>query len=365
MKTCRRCLFTDKIPGIKFNKNGTCNYCDIHDQLEEQYPTNINKLNEIAQTIKRKRRRVYDVIVGVSGGCDSSYMLRLAKQLGLNPLAVHFDNGFDSEISQKNMSRICTHLKVDYETRTVDQAEYNDIYHSFFKAGLPDIEAVTDIALMATLYESAWKHKVKYIFVGHSFRTEGIAPLGYTYMDSGYVRSVQKRFGTLKIKTLPELRFFTFLKYMFAGIKRIRPLYYINYNKDRARKVLTSKYGWEWYGGLHKESIITDYVKNFWAWTRYGIDKRVTEFSGLIRSNLMSRQEAFYIMKNPPEISNEVFLQTIKLLGFNPAKYIAEPRRTYKDFGNYKIWFKIFKPLFWVFLKLDRIPLSFYTKYCK
>ena len=361
MKVCNRCLFNENTPGIKFNADGTCNYCDLHNELEKQYPTG----DIIGLGRKLKTKNEYDCVIGISGGCDSSFMLYLAvKVMGLKPLAVHFNNGFNSEISISNMKKMCGKLGVTLEIRKIDPKEYNDIYHSFFKAGLPDIEAVTDLALMASLYESAYKHKIKTVFVGHSFRTEGISPLGYSYMDSGYVRSVQKTFGTLPIKTLPELRFLTFMKYLLSGIKRIRPLYYIDYDKEQIKEFLSNEFGWQWYGGLHKESIISDFVKNYWIWQRYGVDKRVTEYSGLVRTGTITRDEANEILSIHPDISDWTHAETTRILGFNPDEYLNYPKKTYKDFKNYKRLFKIFRPLFWIFLKLDRIPLSFYKKYC-
>jgi len=361
---CKRCLFDDKVPNITFT-DGICSYCELHDRLDEQYPFNIGKIAKLGNSIRSENK--YDCVVGVSGGCDSSYMLYLTKNImGLNPLAVHFNNGFDTKVSKDNMLKMCSILKIDLKIREVDRNEYIDIYHSFFKAGLPDIEACTDIALMATLYEYAYKYGIKNIFVGHSFRTEGISPIGFgSYMDSCYIRDVQKKHGTYKIKTLPELRFFTFLKYMFAGIKRIRPLYYIDYDKEKVKEFLHRKFGWEWYGGLHKESIITDYVKNFWTWERYGIDKRLTELSGLIRSGQISKERAKEILKTKPAITETTHRKTIEILGFDPAKYIDLQKVTYKKYRNYKKLFKAFRILFWAFCKAGRIPLSFYVKYCK
>ena len=364
MKVCKTCLYTENTPNITFNTDGICNYCELHDKLEKQYPTGNDKLIELSKTIKTDNK--YDCIIGISGGCDSSFMLHLAvKVMKLNPLAVHFNNGFNSEISINNMKLMCKKLNVDLEIRHINPVEYNDIYHSFFKAGLPDIEAVTDIALMSTLYEYAYKHKVKNVFVGHSFRTEGISPIGYSYMDSMYISDVQRTYGTQEIVTLPELKISDFIKYMFSGIRRIRPLYYIDYDKEQVKEFLADEYGWEWYGGLHKESIISDYVKNYWTWKRYGIDKRITELSGLVRSGMMARGDADYILSEHPVVSDERKQEVVKLLGFNPDMYINIKKRTYKEFRNYKSLFKLLRPLFWIFLKLDRIPLSFYEKYCK
>lgn len=204
LKRCSRCVYHEKTPGIFFDGNGVCNYCKIYDQMNLQYPTGQEGrkyLKVLADQIKRNGAgKQYDCIVGVSGGCDSSFMLYQIKELGLRPLAVHFDNTWNSKIAVENLRRMLKTLNVDLYTHVVDNEEYDDLCKSFLKAGVPDLDIPNDIGLATTLYQAAKKYDVKYIFDGHSFRTEGISPLGWTYMDGKYIDSVQKNLGFALLK---------------------------------------------------------------------------------------------------------------------------------------------------------------------
>ncbi len=180
-------------------------------------------------------------MVGVSGGCDSSYML-YKRELGLRPLAVHFDNTWDRRSRSKTSQRP-RELDVDLYTLVVNNREYDDIYRSFLKAGTPDIEAPTDIGLAVTLNLACEKYGVRYIFEGHSFRTEGISPLGWIYMDGKYIQSVQTQYGTLPLKTFPNMSFFVPPVDGAAGIGKHRPLYYMDYVKTDAMGSSPARWG--------------------------------------------------------------------------------------------------------------------------
>ena len=258
-RRCTRCLYDETVLGITFDSEGVCNYCHMHDQLDREYPTGSEgerRLRKIADKARKEgQNKKYDVVVGVSGGCDSSYLLYITKQLGLRPLAVHFDNTWNSAVATENIHNVLRALDVDLYSYAVDHEEYDDIYRSFFQSGTPDIDAQSDIALTTTLYIAAEKYGVKYIFIGHSFRTEGISPLGWIYMDGKYIESVQKQYGTYPLKTFPNLWLSAFLRWTaIKGIKRIRPLYYVDYIKKDAMTLLSNEFGWEWYGGHHLEN---------------------------------------------------------------------------------------------------------------
>lgn len=182
-------------------------------------------------------------------------MIYLAVQLGLRPLAVHFDNTWNSKQAVENIHNILKKLDIDLFTYVVDNQEYDDINRSFLKSGVLDWDSATDIGLASVLNMAAEKYKLKYIFEGHSFRTEGISPLGWLYMDGKYIESVQKKHGTVPLKTFPNMLLPQFIKWtVVLGIKKIRPLYYINYVKKDAMSLLTQEYGWKWYGGHHLEN---------------------------------------------------------------------------------------------------------------
>jgi N-acetyl sugar amidotransferase len=368
---CTRCLYDETVPRIQFDEQGVCNYCHIHDSLEKEYPTGevgMQRLKLIADRIRRDgRRKKYDVIVGVSGGCDSSYMLYLAKQLDLRPLAVHFDNTWDSTIAVENIHDVLKKLDVDLYTYVVDNKEYDDIYRSFLKAGLPDVEAPTDIGLAVVLNKACEKFGIKYIFEGHSFRTEGIAPLGWIYMDGKYIQSVQKAYGTMPLRTYPNMLLPDFMKWTAVlGLQKLRPLYYIDYVKKDAMTLLTRELGWEWYGGHHLENRFTAFWHTYFMPVRYGIDTRLLGHAALVRTGQMTREQGLELISQPQAYDPELVDMVKKRLGFSDEAFdqiMHLPKRTYRDFRTYKHTFEKMRGIFWLLYKLNRVPKSFYLKY--
>jgi N-acetyl sugar amidotransferase len=373
MVQCSRCLYDETVPHISFDENGVCSYCHLHDQLNAEYPTGsegMKRLEAIASRIRREgRKKKYDVVVGVSGGCDSSYLLYFSKKLGLRPLAVHFDNTWDSTIAVENIQRVLKNLDVDLYTYVVDNKEYDDIYRSFLKAGVPDTEAPTDIGLAVTLNLACEKFGVRYIFEGHSFRTEGIAPLGWIYMDGKYIQSVQRQYGSYPLKTFPNMLLPDFLKWtVLLRIEKIRPLYYMDYVKEDAKAILTNELGWKWYGGHHLENRFTAFWHTYFMPQRYGIDTRLLGHSALVRSGQMTREKGLELISEPQKFDPELVEMVIKRLGFTQEEFrsiMALPKRTYREFKTYKKTFERLRWLFWVLYKLNRVPKSFYLKFTK
>lgn len=223
-KICSRCILDTTVPEIKFDENGVCNYCKLHDRLEEKYTLNEEgqrKLNGLVEEIKSDGKgKKYDCIVGVSGGTDSTYTLYVVKKMVLRPLAVHLDNGWNSEIAVRNIKNAVAKLGVDLHTIVLDWEEFKDIQLSFLKASVPDAEIPTDIAILGALFKAAADEKIRYVINGHSFRTEGNSPIGWSYMDGRYVKSVQKIFGSKKLKTFTNVTIFDLLYYLI--LKRVR-----------------------------------------------------------------------------------------------------------------------------------------------
>lgn len=372
-RRCTRCLYDLSVSGITFDNAGVCSYCHTHDMLEKEYPTGAEGqrvLEEMADRIRSAgRHKPYDVVVGVSGGCDSSYMLRLAKQLGLRPLAVHFDNTWDSTIAVQNIERVLKAYDVDLFTYVVDNEEYDDIYRSFLEAGVPDIESPTDIALAATLYRACEEYGIRYIFEGHSFRTEGISPLGWLYMDGKYIQSVQRQYGKLPLRTFPNLTILNQLKWMgLKGIRKIRPLYYVDYHKKRAMEILHEETGWEWYGGHHLENRFTAFYHTYFLPRRFGVDGRLLGYSALVRVGQLDRDEGLKLIAGPPEYDAGLIEMVKKRLGFSDDEFerlMNLPRRTYREFKTYKRTFERMRPIFWALYRLDRVPKSFFMKYTR
>lgn len=369
---CSRCIYDETVPKISFDDEGVCNYCRQIDSIEAEYPTGAEgaaRLQKMVDDMKAAGRgKKYDAIIGVSGGCDSSYLVHQMKEVyGLRLLAAHFDNTWNSTIATENIHNLLDKLNVDLFTIVVNNKEYDDIYRSFFKAGVKDLETPTDIALATTLYRAAEKFGIKYMIEGHSFRTEGVAPLGWIYMDGKYIQSVHNQFGKVPMKTFPNLWLKDQLRWMlFGGIKKVRPLYLMDYDKEAAKKLLAEKYGWQWYGGHHLENRFTAFYHSHFLPTRWGVDFRIAGYSAYCRNGWLSREEALRLMDEPPHIEAGLVDFVKKRLGFSDEEYerlMTMPKKNYTDYVTYKKTFERMRPFFWLMYKMDLIPKSFYMKY--
>ena len=373
MQTCNRCIYHSDIPKITFNTEGICNYCEQYDSMNSQYPTGeagrkiINAYVEIMK--KDGMGKPYDVVIGVSGGCDSSYMLHLAKNVyGLRVLAVHFDNTYNSKIAVENIKTIIDKLNIDLFTYVVDNSEFEAIQRSLLKASVPEFEAATDLALATTHYMACEKYGVKHIWEGHSFRTEGVSPPGWFYMDAKYIKSIHKKFGDGKIKSTPLLWLSKWIKWMVVNkIKKFRPLYYMDYNKDETKKFLTKEYGWQWYGGHHMENRTAYFINNYYLPVKFGIDLRWCEYSALVRSGQMSRDEALQKIKEPKPFEKDLLTEIKTRLSYDDKQWdgiMNAPNKHYTDYTTYKRTFERLRPFFFLLYKKGYVTRSFYDKFC-
>lgn len=371
LKRCSRCLYDEETPNITFDEKGVCNYCIKDDELRRDFPGGSEgreDFEKIIDEIKREGKgNKYDVIIGVSGGADSSYMCHIAKEYDLRPLAVHFDNTWDSTIATQNIRNLLEKLDIDLWTYVINNNECDDIYKSFLHASTSDLEIPTDIALAAVLNMAAQKFKVKHIFEGHSFRTEGMAPLGWIYMDAKYIDDVHKRFGKMPMKTFPDFRFFKQLKWMlFSGLKKIRPLWYLDYDKSATKKMLAENYEWQWYGGHHLENRITAFYHTYYLPRKFDIDMRTLGYSARIRSGQMTREDGIVRLEDSPKFDEELFEMILKRYGYSLGEFeklMLLPIKNFKDYNTYKSLFEKLRPFYYIMAKAELIPWSFYHKY--
>lgn len=375
LKMCARCIITSDVPRSALEESDVCYYCGLHDSLDAQYPIgpeSVAALEAFAERIKREAKANgsdYDCILGVSGGTDSSFLAHLLVELGVKPLAVHFDNTWNSPTATGNIYAVLDKLGIELETYVVDNTEYDDIYRAFMLAGVKDIEAQTDIGFMGVLYRAAEKHGIKHIVEGHSFRTEGISPMGWLYMDGGYIEDVHRRYGRVPMKTFPNMAFGDFLRWStWNAIQRTRPLYWLDYQKEDAKKFLVTTYGWKWYGGHHLENRFTAFYHTYFLPKRWGINFRQIELSALVRSGQLDRSVALEAFLAPRQGDADIIGLVKKRLGFDDQEFDAVmnlPHRNYREFRTYKKRFERLRPLFWLLWKLNRVPRSFYEKFCK
>jgi N-acetyl sugar amidotransferase len=373
LKVCSRCIYDERVSEITFDEKGICNYCYQIEKLRQEYCTGKKKGNENLKKIiikikKSGEGKKYDCVIGISGGTDSSYLLYLAKEWGLKPLAVHYDNTWNSSIATQNIRKILSALDIDLYTYVVDNKESDDIFKSFFLADVSEIEGPTDLALAEVMYRAAFKHKIKYIFEGHSYVTEGITPVGRNYFDGRYIRSIHNKFGNLPMKTYPLMTFSRFLFWtVIARIRKIRPFWYIEYNKEEARNFLEKNYDWKYYGGHHLENKMTSFFQSVYAPQKFNSDFRNNTLAALVREGIVSRKYAWNEYKKTPFIEKGLVEYFIKRLNLTNDKYqeiMSRPPKSWMQYPNYKKYFEILKPLFFFLAKLNLVPMSFYLKYC-
>lgn len=297
-------------PDIWFDEDGVSSH--VHAFRETMEPIvqaansgqRLGELEAMFDRIKESGKgKPYDCVVGVSGGVDSSYLILQAVKHGLRPLAVHFDSGWNSELAVDNINNIIKRLDLDLYTDVVDWREMRDLQLSFFKASVPNCDIPTDHAFPSVAYQQATKYGIKYILSGSNLSAESILPQswGYSSSDASHVKGIQKRFGSVPLKTYPTLGLFKRYGWYetVKGIETVKPLDYMPYFYDDAKQTITEELGWRDYGGKHYESIFTRYFQGYYLPHKFGFDKRKAHYSSLILSGQMTRDEAIEKLKQP------------------------------------------------------------------
>jgi N-acetyl sugar amidotransferase len=305
---CVRCVMDTTDLEISFDVNGYCNHCaeflNIRDKYKYQGKESDEKLERVVEEIKRAGKgKVYDCIIGLSGGVDSSYLAYIAKERGLRVLTVHLDNGWDSEEAVMNIKNITRKLGIDYESYVLDWEEFKDLQLAFLKASVPEAETPTDIAIVAALYYFAAKYNVKYIMGGGNLATEGILPKSWHYnaRDLKYFNHITKTFGRKRLKKFPT---FGYMKEIYCklikGIRMIYPLNYVSFSKEEAIRLLEERFDWAYYGGKHYESRYTRFIQSYYLYEKFGIDYRRATLASQVCTGEIDRDEANRQLKCKP-----------------------------------------------------------------
>ncbi|HEU4681358.1 MAG TPA: N-acetyl sugar amidotransferase [Gemmatimonadales bacterium] len=369
---CVRCVMDTSDPEIRFDEQGVCNHCHAYDALAAREVRTGQEgkkaLLRIVDRIKaRGRGKQYDCVMGVSGGVDSTYLAYIAKQLGLRPLAVHMDNGWDSELAVSNIEKVLKTLSLDLYTEVLDWEEFRDLQLAFLKASVSDAEIPTDHAIGAAIYRVASERGIRYVLSGENVVTEGILPGSWTYgvWDWKYIRSVHQRFGSIPLRTFPHYSLADLFYYRAARqIRSIRPLNFLPYAKGEVMRVLQHELGWKYYGGKHYESIYTRFFQGYILPRKFGIDKRKAHLSTLICSGQITRAAAFTELScqsYTPELQRQDHEYVTKKLGLRPEEFaaiMALPIRTHRDFANAEAIFHRVRGLVHGARRLRLLPAS-------
>lgn len=306
---CSRCILdTNDDPDMAFDQQGVCNHCLTYHQVARERLSwgeqRTSKLESLLDAVKASgRNHDYDCVVGASGGVDSTYVAYLAKEFGLRALVVHCDNGWNSELAVKNIENIVKKLDYDLFTYVINWEEFKDLQLSYLKASVVDIEALTDHAIVAALFQVAAQHRIKYILSGENMVTEGVLPAHWVHNknDLMNIKAIHRRFGSLPLKTFPTLGLTKKLYYQkVRGIRYVPILNYVDFVKEDAKRIIAEALGWRDYGGKHYESIFTRFYQSYILPVKFGIDKRKSHLSTLVCSGQMTREEALESIKEEP-----------------------------------------------------------------
>jgi N-acetyl sugar amidotransferase len=344
---CNRCVLNCNIPALSFDSEGICNYCREYEHLEQALLIDLElrsqKLDDIVEQIKQTgKNKRYDCLIGLSGGVDSSYVAWLVKKLGLRPLAIHLDNGWNSDIAVTNIHNVVRKLEIDLYTHVIDWEEFKDLQISFIRAGVVDIELLTDHAITAIFYKLLKKEGVKYMISGSNIVTEAIMPESWSYAkwDKRNIKAIHNQFGTVPIKTFPMYGFYEKIKNDYTS-RTVRILDYIDYNKEDAIQVLKVELDWKSYGGKHHESFFTKFYQLYILPNKFDADKRYAHLSTLINSGQITKEEAKKELEKPlypsKEAENEDIDYFCKKIGLSRDEFkriISEPPVPHTHYPN-------------------------------
>lgn len=339
-------------PDITFNDEGICNYVFKYEERAKLriFSHDPSKLESMLTRIKNAGKgKEYDCLIGVSGGVDSTYVAYLTKRWGLRPLAVHLDNGWNSELSIKNIENALKKLNIDLYTHVLDWEEFKAMQIAFLRSSTPDLEIPTDHAIYSLLFKVAKEKKIKHIIYGNNFASESILPETWSYghLDWYYIKNIMKRYAPgLKLRNYPNITIGKYFYFAFVKkIKIISVLNYIHYKKEDAMKVLMEELDWKYYGGKHYESIYTRFFQGYILPRKFSMDKRKAHLSSLILSGQITRDEALQEIQKPaysPELEKEDKAFVMRKFNLTEEKFekiMTLPNKTFRDYPNQRFLF--------------------------
>lgn len=347
-RICTRCIMDTSDPEIVFDEAGVCHHCKAYAQRaqDELFSTEIRqaKLHALINEIRRRGQgNDYDCLIGVSGGVDSTMVAVKVKEFGLRPLALHVDNGWNSELAVHNIERSLKKLDIDLYTIVLDWEEFRELQLAFLYSSVANIEIPTDHVLSSLLFRTANEHGIKYILTGANVVSEATMPTSWMHdsRDLKLLEAIHKKFGSRPLKTYPSCSLTRYFYYIvLRRIKYVPILNYVDYNKRESKSYIQKELGWRDYGGKHYESVFTRFFQGYILPTKFNMDKRRPHFSSLICSGQMTRDEALEEMQKPvypEELFSEdydLFLKKMRLTPEGFERIMQTPPKSYREYSN-------------------------------
>ena len=372
MIICSQCVMDETVPDIYFNSKGICKYCLMYDDIKKINNKLVSKeifLSKL-ENIKKKSKK-YDCIAGVSGGRDSTFLLyTLKKKLNLNPLAVHYDNGWNTDLSNRNIKNVCLKLGIDLHTSVANWKSFSLVQRSLFFASVPDVDTITELGIYKSLFEAASLYNCEYIMTGHNIDNEFMDPLKWTYFDGRYINSICQEQGASD--AIKKISIF-YLKYLikYKLIKKIKienVTNYFDYDHGTIAETLIKECDWTPYEGHHQESLVTKFLHEYYLPMKFKIDKRKTNYSARIRSNLMTRNDALENLKiNTYEKfdknSIDFVLKKLNITSQEFENIMNKKNKNFLDYKSYYPYFSFFSPIIKIMCRLNLLNPYLYHKY--
>jgi len=353
--TCNNCIMDTSDPNIKFDERGWCDYCNnFHSTIKPNWHTDAHgerELMKLAEKIKQQGNgKDFDCIIGLSGGLDSSYATYIAKEkMGLRPLLLHVDAGWNTDQAVGNIEKLVDGLGLDLYTEVINWQEMKDLQLAFLKSQIPDQDLPQDGAFFSALYKFARKHKIKYVLTGSNFSTECCREPeewgGYPGIDKTLFLDIHKKFGNRKLESFPivDILVYKVLYQYVLGMEIVKPLNMVPYIKKEAEETLERLFGWQKFQHKHHESRFTRFYEDYWMPKKFGFHKRRAHFSSLIMTGQMTRDEALARISQP-EMDEHFLKQEFEYvankldLTVDELQSIFEgENKTYRDYKN-KRW---------------------------
>lgn len=342
---CRSCVMDTSDPNITFDINGSCNHCESYKQQnvidEEEKAVFLNQLVDI-----KNIDSTYNCLIGVSGGLDSTYLLiHAVKDLGLRPLAVHIDNGWNTGLANQNIANLCDGLNVDLVTEVLDWDEFREMQLAILRSGTPDLEAPTDLFINYMMRRVAKKFGIKYIFSGTNPQTEGVMGSNWSYgqRDPIYLGGLFRQFIGKAPRRLPFKNWYVAIfEQLGSDINIVRPLKFVPYGKKIAVTRCQNEVGWIEYERKHGESFITKFYQSYFLPRRFGFDKRNAHYSALILNGDISRDEALHSLESSQlttvELEAEIdfFVRKLQISREEFDRFMKSPLKFHEDYRTLK-----------------------------
>lgn len=375
-RICSRCVMDTSDPEISFDEKGVCNHCRHFDQVIRKawFPNEEGAqiLEIYLDRIKREGlNKSYDCIIGLSGGADSSYLALKASEWGLRPLVVHVDAGWNSELAVANIEAIVKYCNYDLHTHVVDWEDMRDLQLSYLRAGVANQDVPQDHVFFASLYQFAVQNDIRYILNGGNIATECIFPRAWqgSAMDAVNLKAIHKRFGQRKLRSFKTISFSKlYIWYPFIkGIRTIRPLNYMDYNRDEAIAELQRKIDWRSYGRKHGESLFTKFFQNYYLPTKFGYDKRLPHLSSMIVTGQMTREQALAELDEPLYTSEaleadiQYFCKKLRISREEFDELMSAPVHHYSEFPNWDRRYRFLKMVQLLISRMTGKRLGFYS----